>query len=120
MQHEQERIVPAKKGNGDPSATATAPVDPFDLGGARLQGIPRARDEVNAASEVLGVGSRLLLGRDATEAAFKSQPLANFEIIHIAAHGIASTKFPGRAALVLGNDVVVERLRGGSEGFKLE
>jgi CHAT domain-containing protein len=32
------------------------------------------------------------------------QPLADFEIIHIAAHGIASAKFPDRAALVLGND----------------
>ena len=40
----------------------------------------------------------------ATEAAFKAQPLANFEIIHIAAHGIASPKFPDRAALVLGSD----------------
>jgi CHAT domain-containing protein len=47
---------------------------------------------------------RLLLGADATEAAFKAQPLADFEIIHIAAHGIASAKFPDRAALVLGRD----------------
>jgi CHAT domain-containing protein len=44
------------------------------------------------------------LGQDATEAAFKSQPLADFKIIHIAAHGIASPKFPDRAALVLGTD----------------
>ena len=47
---------------------------------------------------------RLLLGPAATEAAFKAQPLANFEIIHIAAHGIASAKFPDRGALVLGSD----------------
>jgi CHAT domain-containing protein len=40
----------------------------------------------------------------ATEAAFKTQPPPDFEIIHIAAHGIASAKFPDRAALVLGND----------------
>jgi CHAT domain-containing protein len=49
-------------------------------------------------------GNRLLLGRDATEAGFKAQPLPDFEIIHIAAHGIASPKFPDRAALVLGSD----------------
>ena len=47
---------------------------------------------------------RLLLGTNATETAFKAEPLADFEIIHIAAHGIASAKFPDRAALVLGND----------------
>ncbi len=45
-----------------------------------------------------------MLGGEATEAAFKAQPLTDFEIIHIAAHGIASAKFPDRAALVLGND----------------
>jgi hypothetical protein len=41
--------------------------------------------------------------RLAAEAAFKGQ-LADFQTIHIAAHGIASAKFPDRAALVLGND----------------
>ena len=45
-----------------------------------------------------------LLGSNATEAAFKSEPLGQFRIIHIAAHGIASTQFPDRAALVLGDD----------------
>src|SRR5262249_16022473 len=35
------------------------------------------------------------------EAAFKAEPLADFEIIHIAAHGIASAKFPDRAAIVI-------------------
>jgi len=45
-----------------------------------------------------------LLGANATETAFKAEPLADFEIIHIAAHGITSAKFPDRAALVLGND----------------
>ena len=45
-----------------------------------------------------------MLGTNATETAFKAEPLADFEIIHIAAHGIASAKFPDRAALVLGTD----------------
>src|SRR5262249_34018863 len=56
-----------------------------------------------AASQVFGE-KRLLLGPDATKAALKAQPLADFKIIHIAAHGIASPKFPDRAALVLGSD----------------
>jgi len=58
---------------------------------------------VIAASRMFGE-KKLLLGREATEAVFKAEPLADFEIIHIAAHGIASAKFPDRAALVLGSD----------------
>ena len=69
----------------------------------RRVGLPSTREEVIIASQVFGE-KRLLLGPDATEAAFKAQPLADFEIIHIAAHGIASAKFPDRAALILGSD----------------
>src|SRR5262249_54418009 len=61
------------------------------------------RHEVIAASQVFAE-KRLLLGADATEAAFKTQGLADFQIIHIAAHGIASAEFPDRAALILGRD----------------
>ncbi len=103
VQYMQDRITPTKKDSGTASASTTTAADPFDVGGTRLQDIPSTRDEVIAASQVFGE-KRLLLGRDATEAAFKGQPLADFEIIHIAAHGIASAKFPDRAALVLGND----------------
>jgi CHAT domain-containing protein len=83
---------------------AGAVTNPFDVTGERLQDVPNTRDEVIAAAQVFGARTKLLLGPDATEAAFKSQPLADFKIIHIAAHGIASPKFPDRAALVLGND----------------
>ena len=62
------------------------------------------REEILAVSRALGWENRLLLGRDATESALKSQPLANFDIIHIAAHGIPSFDFPDRAALVLAPD----------------
>ncbi len=58
--------------------------------------LPSTRDEVVAVIRVLA-GKRLLLGPDATEAAFKAQPLADFEIMHIAAHGIASAQFLGRS-----------------------
>jgi CHAT domain-containing protein len=55
-----------------------------------------------AANEALGGAGKMLLGSDATEAEFKSQPLGDFQIIHIAAHGIANPQFPDRTALVLG------------------
>jgi CHAT domain-containing protein len=45
-----------------------------------------------------------LLGPDATESKFKSQPLGNFRILHFAVHGLSDPQFPDRAALVLGRD----------------
>jgi CHAT domain-containing protein len=35
-------------------------------------------------------------------AAFKSMPLGDLRVIHLAAHGVADSQFPDRAALVLG------------------
>ena len=37
----------------------------------------------------------------ATEAAVKAQPLGDYRVLHLAAHGIVSTKVPARSALVL-------------------
>jgi CHAT domain-containing protein len=103
VQYMQHGTTRTKGDSGSDSASTAASVDPFDLVGSQLGDLPSTRYEVIAASQVFGE-TKLLLGRDATEAAFKAQPLADFEIIHIAAHGIASAKFPDRAALVLGSD----------------
>jgi CHAT domain-containing protein len=103
VQYGRDRNVSNKNSPSSDSASTGAPADPFDVAGPRFRNLPSTRDEVITASEMFGQ-KRLLLGPDATEAAFKAQPLANFEIIHIAAHGIASAKFPDRAALVLGSD----------------
>jgi len=46
----------------------------------------------------------VLLGSNATETAFKSEPLSDFKIVHIAAHGFSDTQFPERSGLVLGVD----------------
>lgn len=37
---------------------------------------------------------------EASEAAFKSEPLSKFKVIHLAVHGVASPRYPDRAALV--------------------
>jgi len=93
----------ASNKNSPDAASTGPPADPFNLVGGRFRDLPSTRDEVVAASQMFGE-KRLLLGPDATEAAFKAEPLAEFEIIHIAAHGIASAQFPDRAALLLGSD----------------
>jgi len=76
----------------------------FDLAGDPLQNLPKSRDEVDEVAKIMGPRSVELLGADATEATFKGEPLDQFRIIHIAAHAIASTRFPERSALVLGED----------------
>jgi CHAT domain-containing protein len=83
--------------------------DPFELNGNPLPDLPSTLDEVKGAGEIFGRSSVLLLGADATETAFKSEPLDRFRIIHIAVHAIASPKFPDRAALVLGGDPVASK-----------
>ncbi len=76
----------------------------YDLAGAKFPRLPGTRLEVVNSSRIFGKRSKVLLDSQATEAAFKAQPLANFAILHLAAHGVADTKFPDRAALVLGPD----------------
>ncbi len=75
-----------------------------DVFGTKLNDLPETREEVLTASKVVGRDSLLLLGPNATETAFKSAPLADFKIVHIAAHGFVDTQFPERSGLVLGVD----------------
>ena len=75
--------------------------DFFDVGAVRFSDLPGSRQEVTSVAETIGGTTPLLLAGDATEARFKSLPLANYGIIHFAVHGIANTQFPDRAALVL-------------------
>jgi len=75
-----------------------------DIFGATLYDLPQTREEVLTASKIVGNDSVLLLGPSATETAFKSESLADFKIIHVAAHGFADTQFPERSGLVLAVD----------------
>jgi len=74
-----------------------------DLFGMRLYDLPETRAEVLDIKGILG-GGTVLLGPNATETAFKSQPLADFKIVHLAAHGFSDSQFPERSGLVLGVD----------------
>jgi len=78
----------------------------YDLSGAHLYRLPASRQEILSAEQALNQPRRtvLLLGADATESKFKSEPLSNFKIIHFAVHGLSTPQFPDRAALILGRD----------------
>jgi CHAT domain-containing protein len=76
-----------------------------------LKPLPYAQQEVSAAAQVLGTGSVLLTGDRASESSLKAQPLSDFKVIHLAAHGVSDVVEPDRAGLVLAPE-------GGSEdGF---
>lgn len=75
-----------------------------DLSGIALHDLPQTRAEVEEIGKIVGPDAIILLGRDATESAFKKQPLDQFRVLHLAAHGFADTQYPERSALVLGVD----------------
>ena len=75
-----------------------------DLSGIGLHDLPETRAEVEEIGKIVGSDAVMLLGKDATETAFKKQPLDQFRILHLAVHGFADTQYPERSALVLGTD----------------
>jgi len=75
-----------------------------DFSGMALHDLPETGEEVEEIGKIVGSGSVLLLGKDATESAFKKEPLDQFRVLHLAVHGFVDTQFPERSALVLGTD----------------
>ena len=78
----------------------------YGITGGHLYRLPASGKEVIQVEQSLNHPSRsvLLFGADATESKFKSEPLANFKILHFAVHGLSDPEFPDRAALVLGRE----------------
>jgi CHAT domain-containing protein len=72
-----------------------------DIRGASLKPLPFSREEVKEAKLALGGDSVILQGADASEAMLKSQPLSQFRVIHLAAHGLGDETEPDRAAILL-------------------
>jgi CHAT domain-containing protein len=73
-----------------------------ELSGSRLEDLPASRDEVLTIAQIAGPNAKLLLGQNATESAFKTLPLSDFRVIHLATHAAADPQYADRAALVLG------------------
>ena len=75
-----------------------------DFSGTRLYDLPQTREEVEGISRIVGKDAEILLGKSATETAFKKEPLSEFRVLHLAVHGFADPQYPERSALVLGAD----------------
>jgi CHAT domain-containing protein len=73
----------------------------FDIGQPQLKPLPAANGEARTVAGILGVDSVMLLADAATESALKKQPLGQFRVLHFAVHGLVSTSFPDRSALLL-------------------
>src|SRR5205823_2561963 len=68
----------AAKTRGDERTDSAATRGLFDVSGANMKPLPAVTDEVRSVARIGGQGSVVLLGNDATEAAFKAQPLDRF------------------------------------------
>jgi CHAT domain-containing protein len=73
----------------------------YDAQGEKLPVLPGTAEEVIAVAGIAGPRSITLMAQRATEAGFRMQALDRIRAIHIAAHGVSSSAFPERAALVL-------------------
>ena len=76
----------------------------FDAGQPQLKPLPAANGEARTVAGILGLDSVMLLADAATESALKKQPLGRFRVLHFAVHGLVSTNFPDRSALLLNAD----------------
>lgn len=89
------------------SPTGSAPGGPvmrgvYDVEPGKLSALPSAAREVQAVADALGLPeSRVLVPPAATEAALKQEKLTQYAVLHFAVHGVPSSKFPERSALLL-------------------
>lgn len=72
-----------------------------DIRGADIKPLQFSKEEVGEASAALGNNGVILEGSAASEAALKSEPLAQFRVIHLAAHAVGDEMQPDRAAIIL-------------------
>lgn len=67
-----------------------------------LRPLPSATDEAKSVVSILGAEQgTVLVGEAATETALKQQPLQDYRVLHFAVHGLPSSTFPTRAALLV-------------------
>jgi len=73
----------------------------FDETGSRLPPLLAGLDELLSGARRAGTSSKLLLGEQATETAFKHLQLNRYRVIHIVAHSAVDSAYPDRSAIVL-------------------
>jgi CHAT domain-containing protein len=108
-----------RKSTGDDSRTSLLGfADPSPIGypagdeQSDLRPLPHARREVEGMRRQLGREGRVFEGNEATETALKTEDLAGYRVIHLAAHAVVNHEHPERSAVLLGPDAT----RDGNDG----
>ena len=96
-----DALAGARTRMADQQQPGTIDREVFDASQPQLRPLPAANGEARTVAGILGGNSVMLLAEAATESALKRQPLAQFRVLHFAVHGLVSTKFPDRSALLL-------------------
>ncbi len=93
-------LVPG--GDAATGPSARPPVRQWELAAsADLPPLPHAREEGRTVVRILGGGSRLLQGEEATERFLKEHDLQRFGVLHFAAHAVIDDEVPERSAVFL-------------------
>ncbi|WP_321475419.1 CHAT domain-containing protein [uncultured Paludibaculum sp.] len=76
--------------------------DVYRAAGLTLRSLPGTEAEARSIANLFSPrGTRLLLGRQASEAVLKSEPLDEFRRLHLATHALIDERAPARSGLVL-------------------
>ena len=70
----------------------------------QLPFLPGSAEEIEAVARIAGNQTVKLTGAKASKAAFLSQEVSRFKILHFAVHALSDTTFPDRSSLVLWRD----------------
>jgi CHAT domain-containing protein len=89
-------------GSVGPARSANEGEGVFAAQAVTFSELPGSKQEIRGVAAILPGPSKLLLDNAATEFDLKALPIADYRVVHLAVHGIASPEFPDRAALVLG------------------
>lgn len=83
------------------SNDGTVTRDVYRAAGLSLRPLPGTETEARSIANLFPAGgTRLLLGRQASEAVFKSEPLDEFRRLHLATHALIDERAPARSGLV--------------------
>ena len=85
--------------NTNPDSGEDEGPDFFSVNAVAFPELPGSRQEITSVADIMKAPKQLLLGPNATEAAFKSLPLSDFSVIHFAVHGLDNAQFPDRAGI---------------------
>jgi CHAT domain-containing protein len=75
-----------------------------ELDFSRLPNLPGSGEEIEAVARIAGNQSVTLTGTSATKAAFVSQDISRYKVVHLAVHALSDTTFPDRSSLILWKD----------------